>query len=93
MQFDEDDLSVVKEEEIKTRIKLQGIVHAQLAFKLSILVVGAYALFGLFVLVYAFFKNAQPPLWATAVQSSTITAALAVIFKDHMPRTDDGKRR
>ena len=85
MQFDDGDLNVVKEETIRNRIQLQGIAHARWAVYLSIAVIAAYALWGLIVLVWAFAVKREAPAWAAAVESSTITAALAVIFKNHLP--------
>ena len=37
------------------------------------------------VILHAYFMGKEPPTWAVGLESSTITAALAIVFKDQIP--------
>ena len=81
----DDDVKIVADESIEVDIKRQGIANAQLAMTLSVVVVGLYAIAGIAVLLVSFWSDRDAPQWATATVSSTVTAALALLFRDHLP--------
>ena len=82
-----DDIRVVQEQEIEVVRQRQGIIHAKVALGIAAGIVGVFAACGMVVLVTAFFRGDDPPVWATAVESSTFTAALALLFKDQLPQS------
>ena len=85
MTQEDNDLKIVEDERISQKSARQNLWRDKIAVLLAIGIVGVYALFVLVILVIAYSRGEQPPAWAVAVESSTVTAALAVIFKDHLP--------
>jgi putative flippase GtrA len=77
----EEDFIIVKEEKI-TR------TYAKWALILSVGLVGFIAACGMFVLMWSFFHGMTAPAWALAAETSVITAALALIFKDRSSSND-----
>ena len=84
----EDDIIVVEDKTIDP-IKRHAITHSRWALLLSVIIVGAFACFSASVLLHAYFTGTEVPAWAAATQSSVMTAALALIFKDRLTGSKD----
>ena len=90
--FDDTDTPVVVEEKtLDSKVRNHSIAHADAAVWLGIALIAIFAVGSLIVLIVAFCSGDDPPAWATAVESSTITAALALIFKNHLPSIRQSK--
>lgn len=87
MDFDSDSIRLVSDEPIKVAAARQGVTHANWAFIFALAFISAWSMISGVVLLASFFCGMDPPAWAIAVQSSTITGAVALIFRDHIPST------
>lgn len=82
---EDDDLKIAQDQTIAGQTVRQEVKNSQVSVVLGAFVISAYALLGGVVLALAFAERLEPPTWATAIASSTVTAALAIIFKEHLP--------
>ena len=87
-----DDVKIIKDE-LLDRVAVQGIAHTSFAFWLGAILLLLWGGVGMWVVVVSMYRGLEPPNWAVGIESSTVTAALAVIFKDHIPAFSRETRR
>jgi hypothetical protein len=79
-----DDVKIIKDE-LLDRVTVQGIAHTSFAFWLGAILLLLWGGVGMWAVIMSMHKGLEPPNWAVGIESSTVTADLAVIFKDHIP--------
>ncbi|MBV8683171.1 MAG: hypothetical protein JO111_09880 [Caulobacteraceae bacterium] len=79
-----DDVKIIKDE-LLDRVANQGIAHTNFAFWLGAILLLSWGAVGMWAVILSLYQEVEPPNWAVGIESSTVTAALAVIFKDHLP--------
>jgi len=82
---DTDDFIIVEDKKIYLEVVRQGITHNNYMFLFGTCLLVGWSILGMIALGYSVFTSQQPETWAIGVESSSVTAALAVIFKDHLP--------
>jgi hypothetical protein len=87
-----DDVKIIKDE-LLDRVTVQGIAHTSFAFWLGAILLLSWGGVGMWAVIMSMDQGMEPPNWAVGIESSTVTAALAVIFKDHIPTLRRKTRR
>lgn len=88
----DDEIILVKDEDIEVAVARQGIVHAKYTFLIAAIFLAIWGLIAMVVLISYALRGLDPPNWAVALESSIVTGSLAVIFRDHLPSASDRER-
>jgi heme/copper-type cytochrome/quinol oxidase subunit 4 len=64
-----------------------------IAFLIAAIFILGWGLIAMFVLLYSFLHGKEPPSWAVSLESATVTATIAMLFKDHLPSIELPSRK
>ena len=84
-----DDIKVVADQKIEPLIIVQRIRQSSIAFLVSVIFILGWGLIAMVVLFDSFLIGKEPPNWAVSLESATVTATLAMLFKEHLPSIND----